>query len=60
MIQDTMVPLPLSIEETGTRGGATNASLYNANNMPVVQGDAILTFLDDEPATAIDYSNSQE
>lgn len=40
------------------RGGATNASLYNANNMPVVQGDAILTFLDDEPATAIDYSNS--
>ncbi len=40
------------------RAGATNASLYNANNMPVVQGDAILTFLDDEPATAIDYSNS--
>lgn len=40
------------------RGGATNATLYNANNMPVVQGDAILTFLDDEPATAIDYSNS--
>lgn len=40
------------------RGGATNASLYNANNMPVVQGDAILTFLDDEPTTAIDYSNS--
>jgi hypothetical protein len=40
------------------RGGLTNASLYNANNMPVVQGDAILTFLDDEPATAIDYSNS--
>jgi len=40
------------------RAGATNASLYNANNMPVVQGDAILTFLDEEPATAIDYSNS--
>lgn len=40
------------------RAGVTNASLYNANNMPVVQGDAILTFLDEEPATAIDYSNS--
>ncbi len=40
------------------RGGATNASLYNANNLPVVQGDAILTFLNEEPATAIDYSNS--
>lgn len=40
------------------RAGATNASLYNANNMPVVQGDAILTFLNEEPATAIDYSNS--
>jgi len=40
------------------RGGLTNASLYNANNMPVVQNDAILSFLDDEPATAIDYSNS--
>ncbi len=40
------------------RGGVANASLYNANNMPVVQDDAILSFLDDEPATAIDYSNS--
>ncbi|WP_321517971.1 RagB/SusD family nutrient uptake outer membrane protein [uncultured Bacteroides sp.] len=40
------------------RAGATNASLYNANNMPIVQNDAVLTFLDDEPATAIDYSNS--
>jgi starch-binding outer membrane protein, SusD/RagB family len=40
------------------RAGATNASLYNANNMPIVQNDAVLTFLDDEPVTAIDYSNS--
>ena len=40
------------------RAGATNASLYNANNMPIVQNDAVLTFLDNEPATAIDYSNS--
>ncbi len=29
---------------------------YNANYMEVSPGDAILTFLDEEPATAIDYS----
>lgn len=29
---------------------------YNANGLPVHQGDPILTFLNDEPATAIDYS----
>lgn len=33
-------------------------SLYNANFMQVNPGDAILTFLDEEPATPIDYSNS--
>lgn len=33
-------------------------SVYNANYLPVSAGDAILTFLDDKPATAIDYSNS--
>ena len=32
--------------------------LYNANYMPVNPGDAILTFLNDEPAGTIDYSNS--
>lgn len=37
------------------KGGVTNATLYNANNLPVAPGDAILTFLDDEPATAITY-----
>lgn len=40
------------------KGGVANDSLYNANNMKVGNGDAILTFLDEEPAQAIDYSNS--
>ncbi|MEO8532303.1 MAG: RagB/SusD family nutrient uptake outer membrane protein [Flavobacterium sp.] len=31
------------------------ATLYNANALPVKSGDAILTFLNDEPATAIVY-----
>ncbi|MGE5520013.1 MAG: RagB/SusD family nutrient uptake outer membrane protein [Candidatus Dadabacteria bacterium] len=31
---------------------------YNANFMPIKPGDAVLTFLNDEPSTAIDYSNS--
>jgi hypothetical protein len=30
------------------KGGTTNATLYNANDMPVVPGDRILTFLGDE------------
>lgn len=34
------------------------SKLYNANNMSVEPGDAILTFLDEEPTEAIDYSNS--
>lgn len=39
--------------------GLTNVPvLYNANYLPVQPGDAILTFLDEEPATPIDYSNS--
>jgi starch-binding outer membrane protein, SusD/RagB family len=33
------------------KGGATNAVLYNANDMPVVPGDPILSFLDDETLT---------
>ena len=33
-------------------------SLFNANGMAVNPGDPILTFLDEEPATPIDYSNS--
>lgn len=31
---------------------------YNANFLPVTDGSPILTFLSEEPATAIDYSNS--
>ena len=30
-------------------------TLYNANNLPVQPGDAILTFLNEEPTTAINY-----
>lgn len=37
------------------KGGITNATLYNANGLEVKVGDAILTFLDEEPATAITY-----
>jgi hypothetical protein len=37
------------------KAGVTNATLYNANNLPVAPGDAILTFLGSEPASAITY-----
>lgn len=40
------------------KGGVTNAFLYNANNLEVRPGDAIVSFLNDEPSTPIDYSNS--
>lgn len=40
------------------KAGITTPTLYNANGLPVQPGDAILTFLDEEPAEAIDYSNS--
>lgn len=40
------------------KGGLTNEYVYNANNMQVAPGGAILTFLNEEPETAIDYSNS--
>lgn len=40
------------------KGGVTAASVYNANNLPVPPGGAILTFLDEEPATTINYDNS--
>lgn len=33
--------------------------MYNAHYMEVQTGDPILTFLDQEPATPIDYSNSE-
>jgi hypothetical protein len=34
------------------KGGTPNPVLYNANNLPVRPGDAILTFLEDESQTA--------
>ncbi|QCR24313.1 RagB/SusD family nutrient uptake outer membrane protein [Pontibacter sp. SGAir0037] len=37
------------------KGGVANSTLYNANLLPVQPGDAILTFLNDEPATPITY-----
>lgn len=32
--------------------------LYNANNLKIKPGDAVLTFLDEQPSQTIDYSNS--
>ena len=40
------------------KAGVTNATLFNANNKLVAPGDAILTFLDSDPAGTIDYSNT--
>lgn len=38
--------------------GLTNvATLFNANALSIKPGDAVLTFLNDEPDTAIDYTN---
>jgi len=34
------------------KGGAGNAVLYNANDLPVVPGDPIISFLEDESQTA--------
>lgn len=39
------------------KANVANATLYNANNMLVKPGDAILTFLDEEPQTPINYDN---
>ncbi|MGQ1890742.1 RagB/SusD family nutrient uptake outer membrane protein [Thermophagus sp. OGC60D27] len=39
------------------KGGSDAEFVYNANNMMVYPGEPILTFLDEEPATSIDYSN---
>lgn len=38
------------------KGGVTNEVLYNANGLPVAPGDAILTFLDEEPSQPVNYS----
>ena len=39
------------------KGGIANAFVYNANNMQVLPGEPILSFLDNDDPT-IDYSNS--
>jgi hypothetical protein len=38
--------------------GDKTPQYYNANYLPVKPGEPILSFLSEEPATAIDYSNS--
>jgi len=40
------------------KAGDATATYYNANFMQVKPADAVLTFLNDEPVTPIDYSNS--
>lgn len=37
------------------KAGITQTTLYNANSLPVQPGDAIVTFLNDEPGTPITY-----
>jgi starch-binding outer membrane protein, SusD/RagB family len=37
------------------KAGISNSVLYNANNMEIKQGDPVLTFLSDEPATPLTY-----
>jgi len=37
------------------KGGVAENTLYNANGLPVFPGDAILTFLDVQPDTSINY-----
>ncbi|UZH56066.1 RagB/SusD family nutrient uptake outer membrane protein [Salinimicrobium tongyeongense] len=41
------------------KGGVEQEVLYNANGLPVEPGDAILTFLDEQPDAAIDYPDGQ-
>jgi starch-binding outer membrane protein, SusD/RagB family len=40
------------------KAGDATAAYYNANFMQVKPADAVLTFLNDEPVTPIDYSNT--
>ena len=42
----------MSYRGNWNKGGVSNATLYNANNLPVKQGDAILTFLNDDSQVA--------
>lgn len=40
------------------KGGLTTPFVYNANNLQVMPGEPVLTFLNEEPTTAVDYSNA--
>lgn len=40
------------------KGNVSQTTLYNANGLPIVQGDSVLTFLKDEPDAILDWSNS--
>ena len=41
------------------KGGNTATSVYNANNMIIYPGDAVLSFLGEEPSTPITYPSGQ-
>lgn len=41
------------------KGGSTAEFVYNANNLKIYPGDAVLTFLDEEPDVAITYPQEQ-
>lgn len=41
------------------KGGAANEFVYNANGIKIYMGDAVLTFLGEEPQTAITYPSGQ-
>ncbi len=41
------------------KGGNSAAYVYNANNMIIYPNDAVLTFLDEEPSTAVTYPSGQ-
>jgi len=40
------------------KGGDATPFVYNANNLQVMPGEPILTFLNEEPATPINYENT--
>jgi hypothetical protein len=40
------------------KAGVTDEYLYNANDMKIKQGDAVLTFLDEDPATPLIYPSN--
>lgn len=41
------------------KGGVSQETLYGANGLPIMPGDAVLTFLDENPATPLTYPAGQ-